>query len=70
MTKALTYYRLKEDDIGKDGLTKTKLITETVETYNVPNSVLWRRINEKLNTDEGQGVGTAISKENEEKLVT
>ena len=44
MTKAITYYRLKEDEIGKDRLTKTKLITETAETYNVPNSVLRRRI--------------------------
>ena len=56
MTKAITYYRLKEDEIGS-GLTKTNLITETAEMYQIPNSVLRRRVNDKLTTDEGQGEG-------------
>ena len=40
-------------------------MTEAAETYDVPISVLRRRIEDELVTDEGQGVGTALSKESE-----
>ena len=66
--KALTYYRLKEDQIG-DSLLKMDLLKEAAHTYNVPISVLRRRVEDELVTDEGQGVGTALSKESEEILV-
>ena len=69
MTKAITYYKLKEDEISKI-FTKTMLVKEAAAAYGIPESVFRRRINDKLATDEGQGVGTALSKENEEKLVT
>ena len=67
MTKAITYYKLKEDEISKI-FTKTMLVKEAAAA--IPESVFRRRINDKLATDEDQGVGTALSKENEEKLVT
>ena len=43
MQKALTYYRLKEDQIG-DSLLKFDLLEEAANTYNVPISVLRRRV--------------------------
>ena len=66
MTKAITYYKLKEDEISKI-FTKTMLVKEAAAAYGIPESVFRLRINDKLATDEGQGVGTALSKENEEK---
>ena len=57
MQKAVTYYWLKEDDMG-DSLRKTDLLKETSQTYDAPITVLSRRIEDELKTDEGQGVGT------------
>ena len=65
LQKAITYYRLREDEIGES----LHLMTEAAETYHVPISVLRRRIEDELVTDEGRGVGTALSKESEENLV-
>ena len=66
--KALTYYRLKEDQNGIS-LLKMDLLKEAAHTYNVPISVLRRRVEDELVTDEGQGEGTDLSKESEEILV-
>ena len=57
LQKALTYYRLKEDEIG-ESLLKMHLMKEAAQTYNVPISVLPRRIEDELVAVEGQGVGT------------
>ena len=59
LQKAITYYRLREDEIG-ESLLKMHLMTEAAETYHVPISVLRRRIEDELVTDEGQGVGKWI----------
>ena len=56
MIKALTYYELKKDEIGRS-ITKTDLIKEAANTYDVPEATLRRRVNANLVTDEGQGVG-------------
>ena len=37
MTKALTYYALKKDEVGKT-LTKTQLIKEAANAYGVPEA--------------------------------
>ena len=56
--KAVTYYRLKEDEIGTS-IAKTGLLEETAQVYDVPITVIRRRVENELTTDEGQGVGTA-----------
>ena len=56
--KAVTYYRLKEDEIGTS-TAKTGLLEETAQVYDVPITVIQRRVENELTTDEGQGVGTA-----------
>ena len=55
MTKALTYYALKKDEVGKT-LTKTQLIKEAANAYGVPETTFRRRVNDNLVTNEGQGV--------------
>jgi len=51
MTKALTYYALKKDEVGKT-LTKTQLIKEAANAYGVPEATFRRRVNDNLVTDE------------------
>ena len=55
MTKALTYYALKKDEVGKT-LTKTQLIKEAANAYGVPETTFRRRVNDNLVTNEGQEV--------------
>ena len=62
MTKALTYYELKKDEFGKT-LTKTQLIKEAAKAYGVPEKCIRRRVNDFLLTNKGQGVVTAITKD-------
>ena len=68
LQKALTYYRLKEDEIG-DSLLEIQLLKEAAKTFNVPISVLRRSIEDELVADVGQGVDTDLSKESEDILV-
>ena len=53
--KAVTYYRLKEDEIGTSIITKTGLLEETAQVYDVPITVIRRCVENELTTDEGQG---------------
>ena len=55
--KSANLHRLKEDEIG-ESLLKMHLMKEAAQTYNVPISILRRRIEDELVADEGQGVGT------------
>ena len=67
--KALTYYKLRENEIEEGTMLKTKLLRIPEKEYAVPYSVLLRRVNDDLKSDEGQGVGTIISAKDEEMLV-